>query len=66
MHAPSIICTDKDLGFNEIKDAWSTFFEEMTGRGLRQPPVSRNFCAVSDGAKGLMAAIEEHLPQADR
>jgi transposase-like protein len=41
--------------------AWSAFFEEMTGRGLRQP-----LLVVSDGAKGLMAAIEEHLPQAGR
>ena len=51
---------------SETKDAWSAFFEEMTGRGLRQPLVRRNSCAVSDGAKGLMAAIEEHLPQSGR
>jgi len=46
---------------SETKDAWSAFFEEMTGRGLRQP-----LLVVSDGAKGLMAAIEEHLPRSDR
>lgn len=46
---------------SETKDAWSAFFEEMTGRGLRQP-----LLVVSDGAKGLMAAIEEHLPRTDR
>lgn len=46
---------------SETKDAWSAFFEEMTGRGLRQP-----LLVVSDGAKGLMAAIEEHLPQTGR
>lgn len=46
---------------SETKDAWSAFFEEMTGRGLRQP-----LLVVSDGAKGLMAAIEEHLPRTGR
>jgi transposase-like protein len=38
----------------------------MTGRGLPQPLVRRNPCALSDGAKGLMAAIEEPLPQTVR
>lgn len=46
---------------SESKDAWSVFVEEMIGRGLRQP-----LLVVSDGAKGLMAAIEEHLPRTDR
>lgn len=46
---------------SESKDAWSAFFEEMTGRGLRQP-----LLIVSDGAKGLMAAIQEHFPRSDR
>jgi len=46
---------------SESKDAWSAFFEEMTERGLRQP-----LLVVSDGAKGLMAAIQEHFPRSDR
>ena len=50
---------------SETKDAWSAFFEEMTGRGLRQPLVRRNSCAVSDGAKGLMAR-DRRAPAAER
>lgn len=46
---------------SESAEAWSGFFEEMTGRGLRQP-----LLVVSDGAKGLMAAIQKHFPASDR
>lgn len=46
---------------SESKDAWTRFFEEMTSRGLRQP-----LLVVSDGAKGLTAAIQTHFPLSDR
>lgn len=46
---------------SESRDAWSAFFEEMIDRGLGQP-----LLVISDGAKGLIAAIQEHFPQSDR
>jgi transposase-like protein len=46
---------------SESRDAWSAFFEEMIDRGLGQP-----LLVISDGAQGLIAAIQEHFPQSDR
>ena len=46
---------------SESQTAWEQFFEEMTARGLRQP-----LLIISDGAKGLHAAITRSFPRVDR
>lgn len=46
---------------SESEIAWSTFFEDMLLRGLRQP-----LMVVSDGAKGLTKAIAKSFPYSDR
>jgi len=45
------------LGNKESLDAWRTFIRDMVRRGLRVPTL-----VTSDGAPGLMAAIEEIWP----
>jgi putative transposase len=46
---------------SESQTAWEQFFQEMLDRGLRQP-----LLVISDGAKGLHAAIARAFPKADR
>lgn len=46
---------------SESTAAWSTFFEAMINRGLRQP-----LFIVSDGNKGVHAAIRKYCPQSQR
>lgn len=46
---------------SESSSSWETFFEGMAQRGLRQP-----LLVISDGAPGLIAAVEKHFPKADR
>jgi putative transposase len=45
----------------ESEDSWSSFFEEMLSRGLRQP-----LLVISDGDKGLIKAIAGSFPRAKR
>jgi transposase-like protein len=45
----------------ESTDAWAGFLAELVGRGLRSPLV-----VISDGAPGLIAAIEVSFPRALR
>jgi putative transposase len=49
------------LGQRESREDWLDLARDLTRRGLRCP-----WLAVSDGAPGLIAAIEEAWPQADR
>lgn len=46
------------LGNKESEAAWTNFFRDMTGRGLRQP-----LMITRDGAPGLIAAIERCFSQ---
>jgi transposase-like protein len=46
---------------SESRAAWEMFFDDMLKRGLRQP-----LLVISDGAKGIHAAIERSFPKADR
>jgi putative transposase len=46
---------------SESQHSWEVFFEEMKQRGLRQP-----LLVISDGAPGLIAAIQAYFPKADR
>lgn len=46
---------------SESESAWSTFFEEMLARGLRQPLV-----VVHDGSPALKASIGLTFPESDR
>lgn len=46
---------------SESAEAWEMFFKDMKNRGLRQP-----LLVISDGAAGMIAAIEKHFPKADR
>jgi len=62
------ICSDGTKRFvhlsaveSESKQSWEVFFEGMIKRGLRQP-----LLVISDGAPGLIAALEKHFPKADR
>src|SRR5690348_8551487 len=48
-------------GGSESTDAWAGFLEELTGRGLRPP-----LLVISDGAAGLIGAIESSLPRSLR
>lgn len=45
----------------ESTDAWADFLAELAGRGLRSP-----IMVISDGAPGLIAAIEVSFPKALR
>jgi putative transposase len=46
---------------SESEEAWQSFFDDMLQRKLRQP-----LLVVSDGAPGLVSAIERSFPKADR
>lgn len=46
---------------SESSQSWTEFFEDMTGRGLRQP-----LLVISDGSPALIKAITESFPRADR
>ncbi|HET6567377.1 MAG TPA: IS256 family transposase [Rhodothermales bacterium] len=46
---------------SESEAAWSTFFEEMLARGLRQP-----LLVVHDGSPALKASISRTFPESDR
>jgi transposase-like protein len=46
---------------SESQEAWEMFFEDLRNRGLRQP-----LLVISDGAPGLLNAIDHHFPHADR
>ena len=48
-------------GGSESTDAWGDFLEELAGRGLRPP-----LLVISDGAAGLITAIESSLPRSLR
>jgi transposase-like protein len=48
-------------GGSESTDAWGDFLDELTGRGLRPP-----LLVISDGAAGLINAIESSLPRSLR
>jgi len=45
----------------ESQEAWEMFFEDLKRRGLRQP-----LLVISDGAEGLINAIDRHFPQSHR
>lgn len=49
------------LGNKESYDCWKTFFRNMISRGVRAP-----LLVTSDGAPGLIRAIEECFPQSKR
>lgn len=49
------------LGNKESYDCWKDFFRDMLARGLRVP-----LLLTSDGAPGLIRAIEESFPQSKR
>lgn len=49
------------LGNKESYESWKQFFRNMIGRGLRMP-----LLIVSDGAPGLIKAIEECFPESKR
>lgn len=46
---------------SEAAANWETFFQDMIDRGLRQP-----LLIISDGAKGVIRAITEKFPRAQR
>ena len=48
-------------GGSESTDAWGGFLDELAGRGLRPP-----LLVISDGAAGLISAIESSLPRSLR
>jgi putative transposase len=48
-------------GGSESTDAWAGFLDELTGRGLCPP-----LLVISDGAAGLLAAVETALPRSLR
>jgi putative transposase len=48
-------------GTGESADAWTSFLSDLTGRGLGSPLV-----IISDGAPGLITAIEQTYPKALR
>jgi transposase-like protein len=49
------------LGNKESYNCWQQFFRDLLSRGLRMP-----LLVVSDGAPGLIRAIEECLPRSKR
>jgi putative transposase len=50
-----------DVAANEGNDAWDEFLDSLADRGLRAP-----LLVISDGAAGLLGAIERNLPHALR
>src|ERR1039457_1141185 len=48
-------------GGSESADAWGDFLDELSGRGLRPP-----LLVISDGAAGLISAVESSLPRSLR
>jgi putative transposase len=52
---------DLDAAANEGNDAWDGFLEDLKARGLASP-----LLVISDGAAGLVGAIERAFPQALR
>jgi putative transposase len=50
-----------DVAANEGSDAWDNFLDGLADRGLRAP-----LLVISDGAAGLIGAIERNLPHALR
>jgi putative transposase len=50
-----------DVAANEGNDAWDAFLDGLADRGLRPP-----LLVISDGAAGLVGAIERNLPHALR
>jgi len=62
------ICSDGSKRFlhlaavqSESEEAWNGFFEDMQRRGLRHP-----LLVISDGGKGVIAAIARKFPKAER
>ena len=49
------------LGMREAKEDWLELGRDLTSRGLAAPRL-----VVADGAPGLISAIEEFWPRADR
>src|SRR5881275_3235350 len=49
------------LGQRESREDWLDLGRDLTRRGLRSP-----WLVVTDGAPGLISAVEEVWPQADR
>lgn len=49
------------LGCRESTDAWTTLGHDLIGRGLEAPQL-----VVTDGAPGLIRAVEELWPSSDR
>ena len=49
------------LGNKESYDCWKEFFRDMISRGLRMP-----LLVISDGAPGLIKAIDECFPKSKR
>lgn len=52
-----------EVAQTESEATWSAFFERLIARGLAQAEVH---LVVSDGTKGLLAAMRQHLPQAQQ
>ena len=50
-----------ELAENESQESWNTVFAQMIERGLLGEAVE---VVVSDGTKGLLAAMKKHLPNA--
>lgn len=50
-----------DVAANEGNDAWDGFLDGLADRGLRAP-----LLVISDGAAGLVGAVERNLPHALR
>jgi putative transposase len=50
-----------ELGNKESYDSWNQFFRGMTQRGLRQP-----LLVISDGAPGLIKAVDESFHKTKR
>lgn len=48
-------------GGDESHDAWASFLDDLTARGLRPP-----LLVISDGAPGLLGAIDNKFPSALR
>lgn len=50
-----------EVAAEESKATWAAFFEHLVARGLDAEAVK---LVVSDGTKGLLSALERHLPKA--
>jgi putative transposase len=50
-----------EVGGSESTDAWSDFLDALKDRGLRDP-----LLIISDGAAGLIAAVQTHFPRSLR